>query len=279
MSVKSITPASTAKTTSLNRQGGAADLANNLSSQLTGNASRRTGHMSIANKAGMRAEPGGIAWIGSAPRPACDDTRDVVFDDSDDFLLSPQPFDFDFYVVAAAQRGVRGLDLIRLIRRRSSAGLIALSETGDDDFAHLLDAGADMVVSATAPAAHLVAAIAAVRRRTSRPGATSTAAAAQPGWQLRAAEAVLQAPDGTRIALSESDLLIMNCLAAAEDRRVDRRQLVEALWGADAGAMDNALHATVYRLRKRIENAGQVVVPVHAVARFGYEFRAPLSRA
>jgi len=38
------------------------------------------------------------------------------------------------------------------------------------------------------------------------------------------------------------------------------------------------LHATLYRLRKRIEQSGQSLVPVHAVARVGYEFRAPLVR-
>lgn len=207
----------------------------------------------------------------------------TVFEDSDDFLLAPNAFEFDFYVLHLSQRGVRGIDLIRLIRRRSSAGIVALSDGHEDghphahhkDFALALDSGADMVLSHATPAGDLAAAIKAVRRRMQLSDASS------PGhgsWTLLDERAVLQAPDGTQIALSASDLAIMRCFAEAEGGKVDRQMLVERLWGRSAGPMDNALHATLYRLRKRIEQSGQALVPVHAIARMGYEFRAPLIR-
>lgn len=195
------------------------------------------------------------------------------FEDSDDFLLAPNAFDFDFFVVQLAQRGVRGIDLIRLIRRRSTAGILALSHEAHDEFVPALDSGADMVVRRDAPTDHLLAAMAAVRRRV-RQGLAS----AQEVWKLQEDRAVLQAPDGTQIDLSASDLTIMRCFAAAEGGRVSRDVLLEQLWGSSTESMDNALHATLYRLRKRIEQAGQALVPVHAVAKLGYEFRAPLVR-
>ena len=218
-----------------------------------------------------------LAWIGhtrGAPRSLADAV--TSFEDSDDFLLAPNAFDFDFYVVQLAQRGVRGIDLVRLIRRRSAAGIVALGGEADNDFVAALDSGADMVLRPDAPADHLVAAIAAVRRRLHAPSAGTP----RP-WTLLEAHAALQAPDGTQIPLSESDLAIVACFADAEGGQVERRVLMERLWGADAehGSTENALHATVYRLRKRIEHAGQALVPVHAVARVGYEFRAPLVRA
>ncbi len=220
--------------------------------------------------------PASVAWIGHA-RPAPHGWRGVVrFEDSDDFLLADQAYDFAFYVVDLTQRGVRGIDLVRLIRRRSAAGIVALSHE-DGEFVPALESGADMVVRCDAPADHLAAAVAAVARRVHPPQAS--ARATRP-WTLVASRNALVAPDGTEITLSESDAAILACFADAQGAKVERRVLIERLWGRDAppAATENALHATVYRLRKRIEQAGQDFVPVHAVPRVGYEFRAPLVR-
>jgi DNA-binding response OmpR family regulator len=199
----------------------------------------------------------------------------AAFEDSDDFLLAANAFDFDFFVVRLTQRGVRGIDLIRLIRRRSAAGIVALSDGVNDEFVAALDSGADMVLSADSSSVHLAAAMAAVRRRM-REGLRS---AHGPGpWRLLEKLSVLQAPDGSQIPLSEGDLTIMQCFAAAGGGKVERQVLMERLWGAGAASMENALHATLYRLRKRMEQAGQSLVPVHAVSKVGYEFRAPLVR-
>ncbi len=215
------------------------------------------------------------AWIGGAPAlPGLLAAKMAWFDDSDDFLLSPQAFDFPCYVVCLEQRGVPGLDLIRLIRRRSSVGILAISNPENEGFVAALEAGADMVLRQDAPEDHVRAAIRAVVRRS----AGAAQAASQAPWQLLEEQSVLQAPDGTRIALGESDLAIMRCFARAEGGRVARRALIESLWGDGRESMDNALHVTLYRLRKRIEQAGQALVPVHSVSKVGYEFRAPLVR-
>ena len=217
-----------------------------------------------------------LAWIGqvrAAPRSLA--VAVTSFEDSDDFLIAPDPYGFDFYVVDLQQRGVRGIDLVRLIRRRSTAGIAALCNETMDEFVAALDSGADMVLRRDSPPAHLQAAVAAVRRRSQQ---AASAKSTQP-WTLLEAQASLKAPDGTQIPLSESDLAIVQCFADAEGGKVERRVLMERLWGeAAAGSMENALHATLYRLRKRIEQSGQSLVPVHAVARVGYEFRAPLVR-
>ena len=220
-----------------------------------------------------------LAWIGQAahvPRALADAV--TRFEDSDDFLLSPGAYDFDFYVVALAQRGVRGIDLIRLMRRRTAAGIVALADDVRGELVQALDSGADMVLPADAPADHLVAGVAAVRRRLQQ--AVPASASASRPWTLLEERGALLAPDGTQIPLSESDLAIVSCFADASGGKVERRVLVERLWGREAAHVgtENALHATLYRLRKRIEQAGQAFVPVHAVARVGYEFRAPLVR-
>lgn len=202
----------------------------------------------------------------------------MPFQDSDDFLLSANAYDFDFYVVELTQQGVRGIDLVRLIRRRSMAGIVALGD--EEEFVRALEVGADMVLRPEAPTDHLVAAVAAVRRRVLQPTASGTTGLASRPWTLLESRGLLRAPDGAEITLSESDLTIVRCFVDADGAKVERRTLIERLWGPDAApaSTENALHATLYRLRKRIEQAGQAFVPVHAVARVGYEFRAPLVR-
>lgn len=107
-----------------------------------------------------------LAWIGHAPAPPWPDAANMTrFDDSDDFLLSHRAFDFPFYVVCLEQQGVPGLDLIRLIRRRNNAGILAISNQEGEGFVSALEAGADMVLRRDAPEDHLQAAILAIQRR------------------------------------------------------------------------------------------------------------------
>lgn len=217
-----------------------------------------------------------VAWIGrhaGVPRTLMDTV--IPFEDSDDFLLADKAFDFGFFIVELAQQGVSGLDLVRLIRRRSTAGILALCNPAADQFVAALESGADAVLNADAPALHLLAAVTALRRRIQQAPAVSEGL-----WTLLGDRSTLQSPDGALIPLSESDLVIMRCFVEVKGGRVDRAVLVERLWGKEADkSLDNALHATLYRLRKRIEHGGQLVVPIHAVSRLGYEFRAPLVAA
>ncbi|MBL0730794.1 winged helix-turn-helix domain-containing protein [Piscinibacter sp. HJYY11] len=230
-----------------------------------------------ASDTAPRILPSRLAWVGEGvPRRAAVAGELTRFDDSDDFLLAPDAFGYDFYVVHLSQRGVPGLDLVRLIRKRSAAGLVALDKGPALAFAAALDLGADMVLPETCSADELAAAIASVHRRAQ----VAQAPASTRPWTLVEARSALQAPDGTEISLSASDLVLLQCFAESADGKVRREALVRRLWGQGVdGAMENALHATVYRLRKRIEQAGHPLVPLHSVAKVGYEFRAPLVKA
>ncbi|QHI97223.1 hypothetical protein GT347_04055 [Xylophilus rhododendri] len=211
------------------------------------------------------------AWIGTPPRSLERlASRGVRFDDSDDFLLSAEPFEHRLYVVDLQQRGVPGADLVRLIRRRSQAGLVALSAAPHAQFVQVLESGADCMVDRLAPAAHVEAVIAALRRR------LEMAAAPSGPWKLKQEQARLQAPDGTEIMLSRSDVTLLSAFVQAEGGVVARADITRSLWGPEATDMDGALHAALYRLRKKVEQAGQTAWPAHAVAGVGYEFRAPL---
>lgn len=215
--------------------------------------------------------PAPLAWVGRTAAPAELSAAVTHFDDGDDFLLHPAAYDFRFFVVQLEQRGVCGFDLLRLIRRHSTAGVLALGVGVPGEWARALEAGADMLLPLDATDDDVCKAVAVVMHRF----AQVPAQALQP-WTLCVRRALLQAPDGTEIALSQTDLTLLQCFAEAPGGRAERKVLVRRLWGDEVGPMDNALHAVVYRLCKRIQLAGQAVVPVHTVTGVGYEFRAPL---
>lgn len=220
-----------------------------------------------------------LAWIGPQPPAEALPTRLWrLWPDSDAFLLSPDAYAQPLYVVQTRQRGVAGLALITLLRERTEAGIVALARRPSAELPAALDAGADLVLPADAPPEHLLAALRAVQRRCGAQQAQAARAALPVDlpWTLLEDTSVLQSPDGARIPLSGAELQVMQCFAAAPGHRVERRLLLERLWGAGTGPMDNALQATLYRLRRRIEQASRWPAPVHAVARVGYEFRAPL---
>jgi two-component system, OmpR family, response regulator len=78
------------------------------------------------------------------------------------------------------------------------------------------------------------------------------------------------------VDLSETDRAVMDCFAQAQGAIVTRETLRLRLgYATDDGGTD-ALNATIFRLRRRIERATPLLVPLQTKSRVGYLFRAPL---
>jgi DNA-binding response OmpR family regulator len=60
---------------------------------------------------------------------------------------------------------------------------------------------------------------------------------------------------------------------------VARDTLKQRLKHGDQDDADNLLHATIYRLRRRIEKATPMMVPLQSQTRVGYIFKATLTSA
>jgi DNA-binding response OmpR family regulator len=197
-----------------------------------------------------------------------------VFGDSNDLLTHTDPYGYDFYVVDLMLPGIDGVDLIKLLRRRSDAGLVVVSgRLSADVFEQSLSAGADMYLSKPVQFEQLVLAIKAVRRR---------AAAASPAmapWTLDRRARQLVAPDGIRVDLSPIDVAVMECFVDAKGEAVTREVLRLCLGQAPQGDPADGINATIYRLRRRIERATSSLVPLQSKSRVGYVFRAPLKAA
>jgi DNA-binding response OmpR family regulator len=194
-----------------------------------------------------------------------------VFSDSNRFLAHTAPYAYEFYVVDLMLPGIDGIDLIKVLRLRSSAGVLVVSgRLAPDVFAQVVDAGADMYLAKPVQFEQVALAIKAVQRRavsTLMPGAA---------WQFDRRAGQLIAPDGSVIDLSESDQLVMECFAAADGADVTREALRQRLGQDHDGDAADSLNATIYRLRRRIEKATPLVVPLQSKSRVGYVFRAPL---
>ena len=114
-----------------------------------------------------------------------------VFADSTDLLTHPGAYDYDFYIVDLGLPGIDGLDLIKVMRRRTDVGLIVVSgRLGADVFAQVVDAGADMYLAKPVQFEQVALAIQAVQRR------VAAASPANPPWRLDRRARQLIAPDG-----------------------------------------------------------------------------------
>jgi two-component system, OmpR family, response regulator len=113
-------------------------------------------------------------------------------------------------------------------------------------------------------------AIQAVQRR------VTAASPANPPWRLDRRARQLIAPDGAVVDLSEGDLTVLDCFVEAAGETVTRDTLRARLKRDPADDAADGLNATIYRLRRRIERATPVPVPLQAKSRVGYVFRAVL---
>lgn len=191
------------------------------------------------------------------------------FADSNDLLTEDQPFGYGFYIVDLMLPGVDGVDLIGLLRRRTQAGILVVSgRAAPDVFARVIDVGADMYLAKPVSFEQVVVAVRGVHRRVSAPTPQA--------WVLEARASRLVAPDGALISLSETDLAVMQCFMDAGGETVTREALCRRLGHAETPEAENLLSATVYRLRRRVERATPLPVPLQTQARVGYIFRAAL---
>jgi two-component system OmpR family response regulator len=193
------------------------------------------------------------------------------FGDSSDLIAEPDAFGFEFYAFDLALAGVDGVEMIRILRRRTNAGIVVVSDRLPSEvFDSVIIAGADMYLAKPIRFGQIALAIQAVHRRIAR------AAETQAQWKLDRRAGQLIAPDGKRVELSGTDVAVLECFAGAAGATVSREALRATLGGPPTEQPDNLLHATIYRLRRRIERVTSTRVPLQSQPRVGYVFRAPL---
>ncbi len=190
-----------------------------------------------------------------------------VFPDSIDLLSHADAYSYGFYIVDLMLPGVDGTNLIKVLRRRTNAGVLVVSgRLAPEVFREVISAGADMYLTKPVHFDQISLAVEAVHRRTHQHESN------QSDWTLDRKARQLIAPDGARTELSEIDLRVIECFVAAAGDTVSRESLAHQL-ERDA---DQDLNAVIFRLRRRIEKSTPVALPLQSKSRVGYVFRAPL---
>ena len=195
-----------------------------------------------------------------------------VHGDSLQLLADERAFDYDFYIVDLTLPGIDGVQLIKVLRQRTDAGVLVISgRNGSTLFADVMTAGADMHLAKPLQFEQAELAIKAVHRRAGKTGLPELS------WKLLRDRQELLAPDGAHVPLSEADVMVLDCFVHAQGETVSRETL-RAKLGMDAsGDTADSLNAVIYRLRRRIERATALMVPLQSRSRVGYVFRANLS--
>lgn len=174
--------------------------------------------------------------------------------------------------VAVLDRGLPdgdGLDLILRMRRNGMRlGIIVLTARGGtQDKVEGLVSGADHYLPKTANLSELAATISALERRLE--------VQERPRWLLQASPRQLTPPGQVPIPLSAQDYLVLRTLALGSES-VTREAIVHAL-GADYFDYDQRrLDTQMRRLRRKVEEACGLELPVSTLRAVGYSFHAPI---
>lgn len=126
-----------------------------------------------------------------------------------------------------------------------------------------------MFLAKPSSASNIGAAVRAVYRR------CSALPVAAP-WRLDSRKRLLTTPLGVAVELGENDVAVLEVLLAAPGQAVPRDEICRRLGRDPSAATDNWLHATIYRLRRRVAQASGELLPLQSQARVGYVFRGSL---
>ncbi len=160
-----------------------------------------------------------------------------------------------------------GLSLIADLRRQGHrTGIIVLTARGTTgDKVAGLAGGADHYLPKTADLAELAATVEALARRLE--------VQAAPRWTLRGSPPELVPPCFTPIPLSAQDYTVLLALATGGEC-VTREAIVQALGGDYLTYDQRRLDTQMRRLRRKVEDACGLDLPVTTLRRVGFRFHA-----
>ncbi|MEU0093084.1 response regulator transcription factor [Kribbella sp. NPDC006257] len=164
--------------------------------------------------------------------------------------------------------GRDGFELLELVRRLSSAGIVLLTaRDAVEDRLHGLRTGADDYVVKPFVLAELIARVEAVLRRMGR-----LRTVLEIGDLLIDIEANSVTRAGQPIDLTATELKLLTFLAGRRDKVVGKAQILAAVWGYDDYAA-NLVEVHVSALRRKLESTGPRLL--HTIRGSGYILRAP----
>ncbi|HJU84062.1 MAG TPA: response regulator [Holophagaceae bacterium] len=160
---------------------------------------------------------------------------------------------FDAMVVDVMLPGLSGLQLVRHLRERGiTTPALFLSARGDsEDRVRGLDAGGDDYLAKPYALNEVQARLRAILRRTGRTKLPERVEVADLVWEPSVKRVSRM---GKRVDLTPKEYALAALLLEQRGEVVNRRQIMEGVWGLDIPADGNALDVQVRRLRAKLDD-------------------------
>jgi DNA-binding response OmpR family regulator len=160
-----------------------------------------------------------------------------------------------------------GPDVCRAVRSQSTVPILMLTaRTTEDDRVRGLEGGADDYVAKPFSPREVVARVQALLRRAGTPSAAPPAPTRVGSLDVDHFRREVRV-DGAPVALTPTELKLIEALAGAPGRTFTREELVARAFGPDYDGLDRTVDTHVTNLRRKLERGGcrHAVVTVHGV--------------
>jgi DNA-binding response OmpR family regulator len=163
--------------------------------------------------------------------------------------------------------GMAGPEVCRALRSQSTVPILMLTaRTTEDDRVRGLEGGADDYVAKPFSPREVVARVQALLRRAGTPSVVPPAPTRAGALEVDHFRREVRV-GGTPVALTPTELKLIEALAGAPGRTFTREELVARAFGPDYDGLDRTVDTHVTNLRRKLERAGcrDAVATVHGL--------------
>lgn len=190
------------------------------------------------------------------------------FGSAEDFFLAWPATSFSLMLLDVVLPGMDGLEIVQRVRERNChVGIVMLTALdGNEAQVQGLNCGADIYLSKRSSLDVIEAACRSVLRR------LDSAAVEQTPWVLETLCWQLQAPNGVYLALTQAEFVLLAMLFDEQGKSVSRKSLLLQLGKPETLSNMRNLDNTVSRLRRKVQAACNIEIPVRSGYGKGYIF-------
>jgi len=191
-----------------------------------------------------------------------------------DFYQALNTVRYDVAIIDLGLPDQSGFKVVEFLREKTNMGIIILTaRTSLNDRILGYECGADYFFSKPVDNLELIAAIRNLQKRLV--GALPNIEEALECWRLNKSSWRLASPDGRDVELTSKELQFLDILMQQANENVTRQYAMKILGYAEDTYGSRSLDSLVKRLRKKVESALDLELPIRTIHAVGFCFSAP----